>query len=361
MLTVDLDAVVANWRSLAAEVGPGPITGAVVKAEAYGLGMAPVARALAAAGCRWFWVATEEEALTLAALLRPAPADLRIAVLSGPQAAAATAFLEAPALVPVLNDLAQLALWRHHAPGRPAILHLDTGMARLGFPAEEQRRLAGEPALLEDVPLAAIISHLACADEPAAPLNLQQREAFERISACLPPAPRSLAASFGIFLGAAFHYDMVRPGAALYGINPRPWAANPMRQVVRLEARVLQLRQLRAGDNIGYGGLERAAGPMRLATLGVGYADGVPRQAGRQARCWFGGVAAPIIGRVSMDLLMADVSNVPPPLVFPGGFADLIGPQQGVDAFAADCGTVGYEILTRLGPRLHRRYRGAAS
>ena len=203
------------------------------------------------------------------------------------------------------------------------------------------------------------MSHLACADTPADPMNAAQRADFEDLAAVLPTAPRSLAASCGIFLGPAYHYDMVRPGAALYGLNPLPNNSNPMSQVIELKAKVLQLREIDAGRSVGYGARYTAGSPSRVATLGLGYADGIPRSAGEHACVHVGPVEVPIIGRLSMDLITVDVSALPPDALRPGDFVDVLGPGNDADALARAGGTIGYEILTRLGQRLHRVYKAA--
>lgn len=359
ILNVDLGALVANWRQLQHFVGAGCTVAATVKADAYGLGLPPVVHALAGAGCRWFFVATLEEAATLADLLLPY-LDCRIALLAGPIAGSAGEIARIPTILPVLNDLGQIAEWRRAAPGRPALLHLDTGLSRLGMEPAEARRLAAEPDRLTGIRLAAIMSHLACADIPDHPMNTAQRAAFEDLTRLLPPTPRSLAASYGIFLGAAYHYDMVRPGGALYGLNPSPGTTNPMKQVIGLKARILQIREIDAGRSVGYGARYTADRPHRIATLGVGYADGILRCAGDRAGVYIGSVEVPIIGRISMDLITVDVSAVPPSDAVPGGFADVLGPHYGADALARDSGTIGYELLTRLGARLHRTYKAAS-
>ncbi len=358
-LIVDLGAVTANWRALQARVGARCTVAAAVKADAYGLGLAPVALALARAGCRWFFVATLDEAAALDALLRPAHRGCRIALFAGPIPGTAGEIAALPAVLPVINDLGQLADWRAAAPGRPALLHLDTGMSRLGMEPAEARRLAEDPALLAGLPLAGVMSHLACADAPADPMNAAQRAAFETLAAALPAAPRSLAASCGIFLGSAYHFDMVRPGAALYGLNPLPNNPNPMSQAIGLKAKVLQLREIDAGRSVGYGARYTAGSPSRVATLGLGYADGILRSAGEHASVHVGSVEVPIIGRISMDLITVDVSALPPDTLRPGDFVDVLGPHSDADALARASGTIGYEILTRLGSRLHRVYKAA--
>jgi alanine racemase len=357
VLTVDLAAIAANWRRLQQRVGPACTVAAAVKADAYGLGLAPVALTLAEAGCRWFFVATLDEGASLAGLLHASFPTCRIAVIAGPISGSAPDIAGIPALVPVLNDLGQIEDWRRTAPQRPALLQLDTGMSRLGLEPAAARRLAAEPERLDGMTLAGVMSHLACADTPAHPLNAQQRRLFEELAGHLPPAPRSLAASSGIFLGPDFHYDMVRPGAALYGLNPLPPTFNPMIQVVGLKAKILQIRDIDAGVSVGYGARHTTDRPCRVATLGVGYADGILRGAGDRARVFVGTVEAPIIGRVSMDLITVDVSAVPPAAAQPGDFVDVIGPHGDADAFAEAAGTIGYELLARLGARIQRVYR----
>ena len=359
VLTIDLGAVAANWRLLQGRVGAGCQVAATVKANAYGLGLQPIALALAEAGCRWFFVATLDEAAALAQLLQPAYPGCRIALLAGPIAGSGVDIAQIPALVPVLNDLGQLADWRQAAPGRPAMLHLDTGLSRFGMEPAEARRLAAEPDRLRGVALALILSHLACPDLPAHPMNARQRTTFNDLTRHLPPTRRSLAASYGIFLGPDYHYEMVRPGAALYGLNPLPGGVNPMQQTIGLKARILQIREIDAGRSVGYGARYTADRPRRLATLGVGYADGICYGAGDRASVFIGPVEVPIIGRVSMDLITVDISAVPLQDAVAGGFADILGPHYGADAQARDSGTIGYDVLTRLGPRLHRRYQTA--
>jgi alanine racemase len=345
-LTVDLAAIVANWRELCARHG-GEVA-AVLKADAYGLGAAPVGRTLAAAGCRTFFVAHLAEGMALRAALGGTP---RIAVLNG--------FLpgadEDAALMPVLNALGDIAAWREHA--REAFVHLDTGMARLGLDAGEAARLVQDPSLLGALRIAAWMSHLACADEPARPLNAAQAARFTALCELLPPAPRSLANSSGIFLGAGFRSDLARPGAALHGINPQPGAPNPLRQVVRLDAPVLQIREIAAGESVGYGASWTAARPSRIATVAAGYADGYLRSLSGRGEGYVQDAPIPLVGRVSMDLLTFDATDHPH--LAPGDAITLIGPRNTPDDVASRAGTIGYEVLTSLGTRYARRYAGA--
>ncbi|HJU15608.1 MAG TPA: alanine racemase [Stellaceae bacterium] len=350
LLDVDLAAIAANWRSLRARAAPAECA-AVIKADAYGLGAGAVAPALAAAGCRRFFVATLDEGIAARAALRSC---CEIAVLNGPFAGTEAEFL-AYRLVPVLNDPGQIALWRRAAPSRPALLHLDTGMSRLGLSLREFAAAAED---LRDLSWHGLLSHLACADEPLHPLNEMQRRSFLEARAALPEPPASLSASSGIFLGPAFHFDLVRPGAALYGVNPQPGNPNPMRPVVRLQGRILQVREIDAGQPVGYGAAWAAPAPARLATVALGYADGWLRSFGGRGSGRLGGMRVPLVGRVSMDLTVFDVTAVDPALARPGAFITLLDEDYGVDEAAADCGTIGYEVLTALGRRYHRRYRG---
>jgi alanine racemase len=357
VLTIDRAAIVANWQALGARharAGVAAPVAAVVKADAYGLGAIPVAGALLAAGCRNFFVAHGEEGVALRAALGAGP---MIAVLNG---FAPGADGDA-ALVPVLNGLGDVAAHAGaaRAAGRPlpAILHLDTGMSRLGLDAAEQARLAAEPQRLEGLRLRCVMSHLACADEPGHALNAAQAARFAAAAGRIAPAvPRSLANSAGLFLGEAFASDLARPGCALYGINPTPGRPNPMRPVVTLRAPILQVRAIAAGATVGYGATFTAARPTRIATVAAGYADGYPRALSGRAIGHVAGRAVPLVGRVSMDLLTFDVTDAPEAM--PGAWVTLIGPAAGLtaDDLAAAAGTIGYEILTRLGARYRRDY-----
>lgn len=331
------------------------MTAAVVKADGYGLGAIEVASALAAAGCRLFFVAQLDEGVAL----RVALPAIEIAVLNGVLPGTAPDFA-AHDLVPVLNDLGQVAAWRklcRDAGPRPAMLHLDTGMARLGLPAAELAAIAADPALLDGVPLRAVMSHLACADEPAHPLNAEQLRRFQVARAALPAAPASLAASSGILLGPGWHFELVRPGVALYGVNPQPATPNPMAQVIALKAKILQVRDVDRGMTVGYGATHLVDRPSRIATVAAGYADGLLRSLSNRGSAVLGGHRVSVVGRVSMDLITLDVSSVEPALAQPGALVDLVGPGHTVDDLAAEAGTIGYEILTALGRRYHRVWR----
>ena len=246
---------------------------------------------------------------------------------------------------------------RHASQVLNAALHLDTGMSRLGLPQGELDRLAQDPTLLEGLSLTYIMSHMVSSEIADDPLNEQQRQIFAQALTRLPPAAASLANSSAIFLGPDFRFDLCRPGVALYGVNPTPGQANPMAQVVRLQGKILQVREIDAPQSVGYGATHRAAGPARIATLSVGYADGYLRSLSNRATAWLNGQRVPVVGRVSMDLITIDVTQVPHARVRPGDLVDLLAPDDGIDALAQEGGTIGYEILTALGRRYHRVYR----
>jgi alanine racemase len=354
VLTIDLAAIVANYRLLCRRLGAATCA-AVVKADAYGLGARQVAPALARVGCRHFFVATLDEAIALRALL----ADAAIGVLNGLLPGTEASFAE-HRLLPVLNDLGQLARWADFATARaaamPAILHLDTGMSRLGLTPAEVDRLAAEPGRLTGVELAYLMSHLACADAPEHPLNARQLAGFRAALARLPAAPVSLANSSGIFLGSDYHFDLARPGVALYGVAPQSGRPNPMAQVVHLKGRILQVRDVDSPLTVGYGATHQITRAGRLATIAVGYADGYLRSLSNRAHAVIGDVRVPVVGRISMDLITVDVTAAPPQAARPGEWVELLGPRHGVDALAAEAGTIGYEVLTALGRRYHRVY-----
>ena len=352
VLEVDLSAIVANWIGLGARHRGG--VGGVVKADGYGLGAAAVARALHEAGCRHFFVAHLNEALSL----RQTLTGCMLAVLNGLVPGSEEFYLRHD-IDPVLGSLESVDCWAAQARrlGRrlPALLHVDTGMNRLGLGAGDVAVLAGDPARLAGIELRAIMTHMVASELSDDPLNVAQRERFERACAALPPAPRSIANSSAIFLGEGWASDLARPGAALYGINPTPSLPNPMQAVVRLSAPVLQLREIGPGETVGYNATWRASRPSRIATIGIGYADGWKRSLSGRGHACFDGAPAPLVGRVSMDLTTYDVTGLP--ALRTGAMLELIGPNMPVDRVAEAAGTNGYEILTSLGPRVRRTYR----
>jgi alanine racemase len=352
VLTVDLGAIVENHRRLRRRA-PGSEMGAVVKADGYGLGAREVASALWQGGVRSFFVAHPGEGVALRAALP----DATIFVLHGLQGGSGGDLADA-ALLPALNHPGELgryaALARRRERRLPAALQIDSGMCRLGFGDVDLERI--NRADLDVLNLRLVMSHLACAEDADNPMNRQQRARFERSRALLPDAPASLCNSSGIFLGPAFHYQLCRPGVALYGANPTPGRANPMAPVVRLEAPVLQIHEVAAAGSVGYGATYRTRAGARIATVPVGYADGYLRAASGCASARIAGQEVPLAGRVSMDLITLDVSALPADRVRPGTMVELIGGPDGVDRLAAAAGTIGYEVLTRLGSRFARRY-----
>jgi len=325
----------------------------VVKAQAYGLGAVPVARRLYAEGARHFFVGHVEEGLEL----RPHLPGAMIAVLNGFNAAEAGAYA-AHGLAPVLGSLAEIAAFRAlcAAAGRalPALLHVDTGMNRLGLPAAELAALQQNHALLAGICWLYVMTHLVSSELPGDPVNAVQAARFRAACAGLPAMPTSIANSSGIFLGAGFRSDLARPGAALYGLNPTPSQPNPMRPTFRLTAPVVQLRAIGMGETVGYNATWVASRPSRVATVALGYADGYLRAASNRAQAGFGGLRLPLIGRVSMDLLTFDATDHPSLGV--GSTLELVGPAVPADEVGGWAGSSGYEILTSLGHRAARRF-----
>ncbi|MDC7788312.1 alanine racemase [Rhodoplanes sp. TEM] len=358
VLTIDLAAIVANWTDLARRVAPADCA-AVVKADAYGCGLVEVAGALARAGCRTFFVAHLTEARTL----RRAVPEAVIYVLNGIPPAGSAAFADAR-VRPVIGSMPELVEWdafcRVNAWRGGAALHVDTGMNRLGLSLEEAAALA----VRVDTPdhgIALVMSHLACAEQTAHPLNDRQIQAFREVRMLFRGIDASLANSSGIFLGPSTHCEMVRPGAALYGINPTPGAPNPMRPVVRLEARVVQVRKVRRGETVGYGASWTAPRESRIAVAAVGYGDGFLRAAAAVGQdkpvAVVVGKRCPIVGRISMDLLAIDVTALPEVSPRRGDWVTLLGEEFGVDAAAPFGSQISYEVLTSLGRRYHRSWR----
>ena len=363
-LEIDLDAIAANYRAIAGLARPAA-TAAVVKADAYGLGLAPVARRLKLAGCEIFFVAHYAEGVALRAVLPEA----RIYILHGipedpatPNGYAVASAGEAyfsHRLCPVINSLSELAAWKRAAGAiSGAILNFDTGMSRLGLGAQDAARLAGDRNLFSGVKIDYLMSHLACADVAAHPLNQQQLAAFNKLRRLFPSIPASLANTAGVQLGAPYHFDLVRPGIGLYGGNPAGTGESPFRGVIRLYAKILQVRDVDSRDSVGYGASYRPSGPARIAVAGIGYADGFMRSLGNFGVGAIGGHLAPMVGRVSMDLCAFDVSAAPRELCAAGAEIELIGPQVTLERTAAVAGTINYELLTRLGGRLARCYVG---
>ena len=339
ILTIDLDAIASNWKALNAQSSGK--AAAVVKANGYGLGAARVATRLVSEGCTRFFVATAEEGAQLRATMGP---GAEISVFSG-HMAGETERLRTAGLTPMLNSLDQLTRHFETLPGHPFGVQLDTGMNRLGMEWNEWAAVAD---MVLEVSPTLLMSHLACADDPAHPMNGYQLDVFRRMTDGTG-VPRSLAATGGILLGPDYHFDLTRPGVGLYGGLPFE-AATP---VVQLDLPVIQVRDLQPGEVVGYGNAWQATAPCRIATVAAGYADGLSRALSNGAMLWHGDRPCPLVGRVSMDLITVDVSDLEE---LPEALT-IIGPHQGCDSLAEQAGTIGYEVLTSIGARYVRQYR----
>ena len=364
ILTIHLDAIQENWRRLAARAGDAEC-GAAVKGNAYGLGIEPVAKALWSAGCKTYFVARPAEGGELRAIL---PRDAVIYVLDGLFPGQAEFYAKEdlrPALISREEALEWVGFGRVWGRNLPCALHVDTGINRLGFSPEALRDLSTRNEIMEGLNIALLMSHLACADEPAHPLNDKQRVSFDQMRTLFPGVPASLANSSGIFLGRGFTHELVRPGIALYGGNPIV-GTNPMLPAAYLEGTVLQVRHVNAGDTVGYSATWTAARPSRIAVLGAGYKDGVPRalsskNGGGPAQVLLGGKRCPIVGRVSMDMMAVDITDLPENNIVRGSRAELLGSNISIDEAGRWAGTISYELLTRLGSRYARLYSGFES
>jgi len=355
ILTVDLGVVAANWRLLHDRLG-GAECGAVIKADAYGLGVEPVAKALWQAGCRTYFVASLDEGATLRGILPQADIFVLHGVAQGEEAE-----MTANRLVPVLNSMDEIARWGAHARSSsaaplPAAIMIDTGMSRLGLEPDEARGLASDPSALDGISLSCLMSHLIAAEERANPLTARQLAEFNTLRRLFPPARASICNSSAVFLGRDYALDLARPGAAIYGIAPMDGEQNPMGRVVELKARILQVREIDSPRTVGYGATHRANARIRVATVAAGYADGYMRSLSNRGSGFIGGIRVRVVGRVSMDLITLDVTGVPAQLARAGEYVELIGPHHSPDDLAGEAGTIGYEILTSLGRRCHRTY-----
>lgn len=354
VVTIDLDAIAANYRFLRDQAGDAE-TAAVVKADAYGLGLEHVAPVLAAAGCRTFFVAHVGEGVALRELLPEA----EIHVLNGLIGGAEDTY-QKYRLTPALGSLDEIDRWLAlcgDAP-LPCDIHVDSGMLRLGLPTDELTQLSRDQDRLQRLDLRLVMSHFASADVENASQNEQQLASFKQARALLPMGRTSFANSAGIFLGGEYRGDVVRPGIALYGCNPTPWLENPMRPVVTLKARILQIRNAAPGERVSYGATHTIDKPTVIATVSVGYADGYLRSLSASGFGFIDNTRVRVLGRVTMDLIMLDVTDVAPEKCRPGDWVELIGPNVSVDTVADAAGTIGHEILTGLGRRYHRRYLG---
>jgi alanine racemase len=361
LLTIDLAAIEANWKMLASTTVPVECA-AVVKGDGYGCGLEPVTRALSRAGCRTFFVADVAEGRRVRAIAPDATVYVLNGVMPGSAQALANDYLQ-----PVINSTTELAEWDAFVAINKwrggAALHVDTGMNRLGITVDEAVAIA--PRLQsENHGFTLLMSHLACAEIPDHPMNDRQIRLFREVRILYRGLASSLANSSGIFLGGTVYCDLVRPGVALYGVNPTPGKQNPMRPAVELKGRIIQVRTVGKGESVGYGAAFTVSRPSRIAIVAVGYADGYLRSAAAArgkpaAEVVVAGRRCPVAGRVSMDLLAVDVGELAEGAVRRGDLATLIGDGMSIDDLAAGMGTIGYEVLTNLGRRYHRVYRGA--
>jgi alanine racemase len=359
VLSIDLGALQYNYRTLAKKAGKAAC-GAAIKGNAYGLGLPPVSQALWDAGCRNFFVARPKEGEELRALLP----DATIYVLDGlfpGQAEFYAIHRLRPALISVEEAREWIAFGTQFGQPLPCALHVDTGINRMGLSLSDFHALLADHSLFKNLNICLLMSHLACADNPAHPLNARQQQRFVEVRAKLPGVPASLSNSSGIYLGKSFNHDLVRPGVALYGGNPIAPKKNPMKPVVHLEGTIMQVRNVTKGETVGYSATWKAPRDSRIAILGAGYKDGVPRMLsstakGGPAQVWVGGKRCPVIGRVSMDMMGIDVTDVSPSRVSRGSKAEIFGKHIAIDEVAAWAGTISYEIMTRLGSRYARVY-----
>lgn len=351
-ITVHSAALAENYR-LFQSMSDSDVAG-VIKADGYGTGSLQAYKTLHDAGAREFFVATPDEGITL-----NASADSSIYILGGVYNGAEKDYAAAN-IIPVLNSLDQIERWSAHARKSerrlPAIVHFDTAMNRLGLERLDLPKLIGRPELLEALDVRAVMTHFACSDEKDHPMNKVQADWFAVIARHFPHTRKSLCNSSGVFRDENWHYDLLRPGYALYGGNPTPETANPMRSVVDLSVRILQTRMAKKGESAGYGASRVFEKDTKLATVSFGYADGLIRSGSNRAKFFWNGQPCPIAGRVSMDLIIVDISGVNGPGPEPGDWLEVLGPHQSVDQLAEDCGTIGYEILTSLSRRAHRNY-----
>ena len=356
LVTIDLAALTSNWKALAAQAGVA--MGAAIKGEAYGLGIEAVAKTLWSAGCRSFFVARPFEGAQLRAILPEA----LIFVLDGLYSGQADYYLQHE-LYPALISLDEAREWAASGKGKPCAVHVDTGINRMGMTGQE---LTAVVAMKDQLRIVMVMSHLACSDEPAHLLNAKQHDLFAKYRAMLPDVPASFANSSGIYLGDGYLYDLVRPGVALYGGNPLPGHPNPMKTVVTLQLKIMQTKFVKQGDTIGYSATWTAPQGSRIALLGAGYRDGIPRKLSWSAdkpaaQVFVAGRRVDVVGRVSMDMMAIDVTDLTEAETTRGTLVEIFGPNLPVDEAAAYAGTISYELLTHLGNRYARRYIGGES
>ncbi len=350
-LSIDLKALAHNYTLLTNRTNPNCQAAGIVKADAYGLGVAQIVSVLEKQNCPFYFVATPDEAFDLRSMT-----DKPVAVLNGIFPGTEKDYLHHN-LTPVLNSLSAIESWqtvaKQNETNLPAIIHCDTGMNRLGLGSDEIEKFFERSSQYKNLTIKLIMSHFACADEQENTMTHTQYERFVKIAKHFPQAQKSLANSAGIFRSPDYHFDMVRPGMALYGLNPTPEINNPMKPIVTLKTRILQLRTAPKGENVGYGATHRIEKNTTLATVALGYADGFLRALGNKGILYYKGSPCPIVGRVSMDLVTVDMGDKTP---LENEKLEVIGPHQSADDLAKAAGTIGYEVLTNLGTRYQRRY-----
>ncbi len=355
ILTVNLDAVAANYRFFR-DQSKGARVGAVLKANAYGLGALAVTRTLVEEGCDLIFVATAKEALQIRAEIGQ---PVEIYTLNGYQKNHENDYLSNE-FFPILNSLSEVRAWARALQSakheHPCGLQIDTGMNRSGLSPKDVETLTDAPDLLKSLSFSLVMSHLACADNPGAPFNAKQLQAFQSAAGLLPSAPLSLANSAGILAGAPYHLDIVRPGIGLYGGNPLLAGGPDLATVASLHAPIIQTRLLKSGQSVGYGASFKVDRPSRIATIAVGYADGYMRHMSNVGSGFIGNIRTPIAGRISMDLTCFDVTDVAETEAQLGTYVELLGEHLSIDEVGKTAGSFGYEILTNLGPRYVRRY-----
>lgn len=346
---IDLGAIQANFEAISALVGPQVRVAAVVKSDAYGLGLVEIAKALVAAGCNLLFVANLDEAL----LLRSSHIDGGIAIFCDDFSRFGRCY-RSNGLIPVVNNFSDLKAVSAAGTQR-YFLNVETGFSRLGLAVADVRR-AYLLGAFDRHPPSFVLSHLACSEHPADPTNVLQRNRFQAIYDLLMPTPGSLAASAGVWLGKSYHFDMVRVGSALYGLNDAGIEPNPLQPVVRLQAKILDVRNVAMHEAVGYGATFRTARPSRVAIAGVGFKHGLPWACANKVSVRFAGFSAPLIGAISMEYTMIDITDVPEALCGPGVFVELLGKDFTIDDLAAAAGINQHEVLTRLGAGCTRQY-----
>lgn len=355
ILKIDLAAIAGNYKLLQSNCENSKV-GATVKANAYGLGAAQIAKVLHAGGCEDFFVVSVAEGLELRSLLGN---GVNIYILYGPFTEDCD-FLQEHNLIPVINHLGQLELWQKLArrlqKELPFVLHIDTGINRLGMPVNEVKRLIDKADLFSNLKMLYLMSHLTASEEKDSPSNSQQLLLFNQLAAYFPGIKKCFVNSSGIFLGSDYHFDLARPGAAIYGLNPTPYAANPMKNVIALVSPIIQIKTIESGEMVGYNGTFTADRNHTIATLPIGYADGYLRALSNTGIVYINNRPAPVVGRISMDLITVDISDLSPADIFLGQEVEIIGKNSPADKIAKLCNTNGYEILTSLGKRFERVY-----